>query len=100
MLTSSPQPEVVRREESPARAWANWKCSSGINPLLPVYCCTSVNAWAAGARCGDLQAGEQGKGAGAALAKHRAQGVGEAVPVFCTHQGMNLAPTAGAGLGF
>lgn len=46
-----PQPEVVRRDESPAHAWDSWKWRSGINPLLPMPCCTSVNTWDAGARC-------------------------------------------------
>lgn len=104
-----PQPEVVRRDESPAHAWDSWKCRSGINPLLPMSCCPSVNTWDAGARCwGPSVCWEQGRGAehchrlGAddALANSRAQGVGEAVPVFCTHQGMYLAPIPGAGLGF
>lgn len=43
--------QLVRRDESPAPAWENWKCRSGINPLPPLCCCTSVNPWDAGAQC-------------------------------------------------
>lgn len=52
-----------------------------------------------GAREGSLSA-VIALGAGDALANSRAQGVGEAVPVFCTHQWMYLASIPGAGLGF
>lgn len=61
---SLPQPEVVRRDESPAPAWDNWNCRSGINPVLPLCCCTSVTPWDAGAQCWGISAcWEQGRGA-------------------------------------
>lgn len=77
---------------------------------MPVSCCTCVNTWNAGGWCwgifsvlgareGSLSA-VIALGAGDALANSRAQGVGEAVPVFCTHQWMYLASIPGAGLGF
>lgn len=113
-----PGKEVCTLPSAPSLSW--WggmtPCSclgltgnAGVEQM-PVSCCTCVNTWNAGGWCwgifsvlgareGSLSA-VIALGAGDALANSRAQGVGEAVPVFCTHQWMYLASIPGAGLGF
>lgn len=97
-----PQPEVVRKDESPAPAWDNWNCRSGMIPLPSMSCCTSVNPWDAGAWFWGIFSAEQGRGAERchSAGKLQSTGCGGGCSVFCTHQGMDLAPIPGAGLGF
>lgn len=104
----SSQPELVGRDDPLLMLGTNWKCRCGTNARVLLHLCEYLECrWSVlgdlqcvlGAREGSLSA-VIALGAGDALANSRAQGVGEAVPVFCTHQWMYLASIPGAGLGF